>query len=959
MNRLLLVILACIGSMTIHAQLLTWTPTFPVENDPNQNLTITVDATKGSQGLLNYSNTGDVYVHIGVITNLSTSGSDWKYSKFTWGTTTAAAKATYNGNNKWSFVIPGSLKTFFGITNAGESIQKIAILFRNGAGSIKQANSDGSDMYIPIYQPGLNVRITKPAREPRLIPVVEQQNWVKGGTYAVQADASIASEINIYLNGTLALSTPSSGGLGGNITITTDGMQQIVAEAKAGGVTKFDTVNVFVAPTTTVAALPAGVRDGINYENDNTAVTLVLHAPGKSAASVIGDFNNWTESASYFMNKTPDGKKFWLRITGLTPGTEYGFQYKVDNNIVIADPYTQKVLDPWNDKYISAATYPGLKAYPEGKTSGIVSVLQTAQPAYTWVNNSFNRPDKKGLIIYELLVRDFVAAHDWNTIKDTLTYLKRLGVNAIEIMPFNEFEGNESWGYNSSFYFAPDKYYGTKNALKAFIDAAHSQGIAIVMDIALNHQFGQSPLVQLYWDAANNRPAANNPWFNPIATHPFNVGYDMNHESADTKNFVGRVVEHWLQEYKIDGFRFDLSKGFTQKNSGGDVNAWSVYDASRVAIWKGYYDTVQNKSPNSYVILEHFAENQEEKELSNYGMMLWGNENYFYNQASMGFLQGSDLSSAFSTVRTWDNPYLVGYMESHDEERLMFRNINFGNLTNSYNTRDTTTALKRMEQAAAFFFTVPGPKMMWQFGELGYDYPINYCTNGTIDNNCRLDKKPIRWDYYNDARRKSLFNVYSKLIALRFHPSYKAAFTANTATQYVSGLFKWIKITTDSSKLIVVGNFDVASVTGSVAFPESGVWYNYLDNTIFNATGAEQPIVLQPGEFRVYVNRNVNNVVSTPVSNVPVNSNAFEAKVYPNPAQAAFVVDVNMPQSSNVRVDVVNNVGQYVTTLQQSFLTKGAHQLSFDRNQIKAANGIYYLRLISKSSEKTIQINLQ
>ena len=57
-------------------------------------------------------------------------------------------------------------------------------------------------------------------------------------------------------------------------------------------------------------------------------------------------------------------------------------------------------------------------------------------------------------------------------------------------MPFNEFEGNDSWGYNPDFYFAPDKYYGPKNTLKEFIDSCHSKGIAVIMDIALNHSFG-------------------------------------------------------------------------------------------------------------------------------------------------------------------------------------------------------------------------------------------------------------------------------------------------------------------------------------------------------------------------------------------------------------------------------------------------------------------------------------
>jgi pullulanase/glycogen debranching enzyme len=92
------------------------------------------------------------------------------------------------------------------------------------------------------------------------------------------------------------------------------------------------------------------------------------------------------------------------------------------------------VLDPWNDQYITPATYPNLKPYPTGRTTGIVSVLQTNEPTYNWTVNNFTRPDKRGLVIYEMLLRDFVAAHDWKTLRDTLSYLQRLGVNAIHLM---------------------------------------------------------------------------------------------------------------------------------------------------------------------------------------------------------------------------------------------------------------------------------------------------------------------------------------------------------------------------------------------------------------------------------------------------------------------------------------------------------------------------------------------
>ena len=146
MKRLLLVLAASFCGVLSYSQLLTWTPSLFSENNAAQTLVITMDAAKGNQGLLNYSSTTDVYVHIGVITNKSTSSSDWKYVKFAWATTSSAANAVYVGNNKWTYT--GNLRTFFGITDATETIQKIAILFRNGAGynNRVQRNVDGSDV---------------------------------------------------------------------------------------------------------------------------------------------------------------------------------------------------------------------------------------------------------------------------------------------------------------------------------------------------------------------------------------------------------------------------------------------------------------------------------------------------------------------------------------------------------------------------------------------------------------------------------------------------------------------------------------------------------------------------------------------------------------------------------------------------------------------------------------------
>ncbi len=614
-----------------------------------------------------------------------------------------------------------------------------------------------------------------------------------------------------------------------------------------------------------VLPLPVGVVDGINYGSDNTSVTLVLHAPGKTKVVLIGDFNDWVQSANYEMNKTPDGQKFWLTITGLLPRTEYAFQYIVDDAIRIADPYSEKILDPGNDPYINDVSgfsvYPNLKAYPTGKTTGYVSVMQTAKPAFNWTSNNYTRPVQNKLLVYELLARDFVATHSWKTIKDSLNYLQSLGINAIELMPFNEFDGNNSWGYNPNFYNAPDKYYGTDGDLKAFIDECHKRGIAVIQDIVFNHAWGSSPLASLYWDGTNNRPAANNPWFNTVAPHPFSFGCDFNFSSTATRYYFQRILEYWLGEYQIDGFRFDLSKGFTNKNTGSDVAAWSAYDAERVANIKWLADIVWNKTPNSYVILEHLGDWGEENEFMNYkqGMMPWHRLDVPFNEATMGYSGcGQDISQVYyKHNNNFSRPLRMGNIESHDEERLMYKNLTYGNASGTYNVKTFSTAVSRMQAASAFDLLITGPKMIWQFYELGYDYSINYCSNGTLSTNCRTDKKPIRWDYLQNTDRKKLYNAVAALMKLKSR--YSDVFATDLATGYDLGCnsFKNFQINNSNLNVTVIGNFDVTSKTKTITFQHTGTWTNYITGNAYNYTTTSQSITLQPGEFRVLLDKNI------------------------------------------------------------------------------------------------------
>lgn len=945
-----LIALYCL-TMVINAngQLLKTDPNFILES--SSNVVITADANKGNKGLLNY--TGDVYVHIGVITNLSTNSSAWKYvpSYSVWSGTDARIKCTSIGNNKWTYTIPGNIRSFFGLTDATEKIVKIAILFRNAAGT-KLTNEDGSDMYLTVVDNQFQVKIDTPAAQPLYQPQFESIKKAIGDTFFVNVKSSANATLSIYYNDSLISSMTNTSSLSAYKIINKIGTQKILVVGDNGSSVSKDSLNFLVAGALNVQDLPAGLTDGINYHDGDTSVTLVLYAPNKLSVGVIGDFNNWTAGLSDVMNRTKDSTRFWIKINGLKPGQEYAYQYVIDDNLRVADYTTEKILDPNNDATIPASTYPNLKAYPTGKTTGIVSILQTAKPKYQWKDAGFVRPNKKNLIIYELLIRDFVQKQNFQTLKDSLNYFKKLGINAIEIMPFSEFEGNDSWGYNSSFYFAPDKFYGTELAIKEFIDSAHSKGIAVIMDMVLNHVFNSSPLAQMYWDSKAGAPSASNPWLNTVAKHPYNVGNDFNHESLATKQLVSNVVKHWLTKYHMDGFRWDMSKGFTQKNTLNDVAAWGAYDATRIAIWKNIYDTMQKASVNSYCILEHFADNSEEKVLADYGMLLWGNANYNFNQATMGYTSDASFDYAFANGRGWSQQNLVTYMESHDEERLMYKNINYGNTAGTYSTRDVNTGLKRNEMAAAFWALTPGPKSMWQFGELGYDFSINTCSDLSINNNCRLSAKPLKWDYLANSNRKALYNAYAQFFKLRNNPSYTNDFISSKYTVNSSGVLKSMQLNGDSIKLVVLGNFDVNPATANVAFPADGFWYSLTTNKYQLVSGGSASMTLQPGEYYVFTNKNISSAVITDVSNIGMPELKMAVSINPNPMTSSSIIKYQLPESGQLSIHAFNMNGIDCGTLFSGYKFKGDQQFIINKNANMQMPGIYFISFTLNQKQK-------
>lgn len=699
---------------------------------------------------------------------------------------------------------------------------------------------------------------------------------------------------------------------------------------------------VFTPDPLVTRKLPEGSVYGINYNADGS-VTFVLYDKDKSGNShkycyIVGEWNDWTRKTEGSMYWDGSQGCWWITLDGFDPDKEYRFQYRLGNasgsDTYVSDPYTEIVYDQWNDQYI-----PGVPAFPEGAKQ-LISAFRINKPVYNWKHSDFQVKDKNDLVIYEMLFRDFTKTQDIAGAMAQLDYIENLGVTAVQLMPVQEFDGNLSWGYNPNHWFALDKYYGTREEYKAFIDECHARGIAVIIDVVYNHATGQHPWTKMWWNGSAT--SESNPFFNVAPTHPYNVYHDMNHENPIVKEHVKRSLEYLLTEYDVDGFRFDLTKGFTQTDSGGDngdVAKWGRYDQSRVDILKGYADHIWSVNENAVVIFEHLADWDEEKVLAEHGMQLWRNVNHEYRNAVGG--GAGNFSNMYSNA-----PFggFVGYMESHDEERLCYgvggsadgswgicgtmtgwssdvamaadgpfvvaKNVTFtaddefklrfaGDWGRNYGTSAAgyklplgegyklssnaqnmkapaagtfdvyfcepietiwimtagqrpeepeveisdedplTVAMRRAGASAAFFLTVPGPKMIWQFGEIGYDY--------TIEHNGRTGEKPVVTDEYLAVpARKALYDTYASL--LKFRRENPRFFDSDAKFEWTpAGTVKEITCSVDGKTFYVVGNFGKSSVT--VNLPE-GQWTDYMnDNTSF-ISGS---VTLKEGEFKLLV----------------------------------------------------------------------------------------------------------
>ena len=874
-----------------------------IQKDYDGEVTIIFNPNEGNGGMVGAT---QCYAHTGATFN----GTQWQNAP-TWRGGEEKYKMTQNADGNWELKITPNITEFYGarkITTSRQpgpdgkpvivkdtvlyEVSQLCFVFNDGPGGDKEGKADGNaDIFVELVDAGLAAIFEGS------IPEISQVN----DTIHLHGVATERATLSLAINGEVVL-TEEGTTLDYAYKLPAEGDYVFTLTATKGEEVKTVTAQTCVVSAPVQAARPAGIDMGIFYdEKDHTKVTLSTYAASKTAPAkhvfVVGDFNNWAVSNNYQMKQ--DGNFFWLEINGLTPQKEYAFQYVVvrEDGVVkkLSDLYSEKVLHK-DDQYEPTTVNPDLMKYPV-QGDGYVTVIQTNKPAYQWSDATLNfkRPNKNNLIIYELWVYDYTPERSIAGLMKRLDYIENLGVNAIELMPVTEFDGNYNWGYSPNHYFALDKAYGTPEQLKAFVDECHKRGIAVILDMVFNHATGLNPMNKLY---PYGTELAYNPWFNVNAPHSDNVYEDWNHDFELTKLMFTRALQYWLKEYKIDGYRMDLSHGLCGTTNNAMTHIADYYNNGVKAI-----------SEDAYFILEHWGSNMgsDRPKLISQGMMCWDNVTEAYQETAMGWLGSkADFSRA-------NRDGYVTYCESHDEERMQYKAKMYGNADLKTNEE---ARLNRVAVNVAFNVLLNGPHMLWQFEEIGYDFSINSSDEKpdeyNEDNRCAKKPSPYTLGYFESEIRMKQYTQIAQIIQLRTK-LLPEVFEGNPTVANITGS-RELRTVQWGSDVCLVGNF--SAVYDQTATVPEGTWYNYFTQQLQPAGD----VTLKPGEMLLLTGKQLQLPnVDTDVENVFVPENTmdmlppYNATIYTVSGQAVSVqYNVNQVNMNGL------NDGMYLIQLEKN-----------------------------------------
>ena len=665
-------------------------------------------------------------------------------------------------------------------------------------------------------------------------------------------------------------------------------------------------------------------------QNDGLMYVSIMVPHHQFVQIKINNINDEENKSIFTLKKDPNLSNVWWTELELPNGI-YDYEYVLPNGTTFIDPLSRIVR---NDKT-------RIEIGPGGATMA---------DDYNWISMNYTKPNLDTLVIYELHVDDFSAvgngAGTFQHVLEKLDHLKSLGINAIELMPISEFPGSHSWGYDPQIISAVNDSYGNPEQFKYFVDQCHNRGIAVILDIIWNHIRSSSPIWQMQPDYDLNPYIKHHEQMNPNEAPESWGMLDMDHFNVNTIEYINKVHRIWIDEYKIDGFRFDAAAHL----------GWSVSQPD-LGIY-GWSNALYDHDSTVYQIAEHLPSNISLIENTNFSA---GWHDSFHDRLKID--SHNQYNSTMDIMRqiiglheytNWGTPYsnftqAVKYMISHDEQSLIQEMVEFDNFT-------MQQALERDKFYSTILFTSNGIPMLWQGQEFGFKSGwTDQNQNGNWDEE-KLSYRPIDWNVLETENGQSHFEHYKKLIYLRknnpafskgeFYDLYR--YTNQGVVVYG---YKDNRENSLNDQVVVIANFSSTDQSIlDVPFLSSGYWYNMFDSNdiLHTADGNYGNYYINAKHAVVYTNNQYQlstHSFSEEIESI-VDSSINKIVPFPNPFNSSISIQIDTESRDMIRFSIYNVLGEMIFQKIENNITRGINKFSWngrDSDGLEVPTGMYFI----------------
>jgi 1,4-alpha-glucan branching enzyme len=546
-----------------------------------------------------------------------------------------------------------------------------------------------------------------------------------------------------------------------------------------------------------------------------SSIEFNLFAPYNQGAVLMGSFRDWKE---FPMQKDKDG---YFRVNVDLEDGVYQYKFRIQSKSWFFEPNQWiDVTDPY------ATNVDGMSEYE----NAIVNIKDGKRivDTYVWKYDDHPLPADHELVIYEMHVADFSGGEDdplqrgkYKHVIEKLDYLCDLGINAIELMPVKEYPGDYSWGYNPRHFFAPESSYGSTADLKRLVDECHGRGIRVIMDGIYNHSESASPLTQIdhdYWYHHSPRDPDNN--WGPEFNYEF---YDEKLETYPARRFIGETVRYWINEYHLDGIRYDAARQIANY----DFMHWIVQEAKQTAGAKPFYN-----------IAEHIPETTSITNVDGPMDGCW-HDSFYHCILEHIIGETFDLDRLKDVLDCKRQGFMgatnvVNYLTNHDHNHVMAELGDRKILGED--------AFRRARLGVVLLMTAIGVPLIWMGEEFGeYKYKTT-------------DQAKIEWPLLAGELNQGLFSFYKGLISLR--KENHALYTENidffheNPEAKVLGYTRW---NDEGSRIVVIANFSDRFLAGYEIseFPIDGTWHEWTGD--YDIEAQNNTLMTDLGEYEAKV----------------------------------------------------------------------------------------------------------